>query len=134
MTGVQTCALPISLALQGNTAPYLQYAYARIRSILRKSGEQPGHIAALETVERDLVKKVLWLPTVVETVVQSLRPHQLAEYLFDLANTFSTFYSELSVLKAEPELRASRLALCELVARALQTGLGLLGIEVLERM
>jgi arginyl-tRNA synthetase len=123
-----------ALALQGNTAPYLQYAYARIRSILRKSEDAPGKITTLLPVERDLIKKVLWFPTVVETVAQSLRPHQLAEYLYDLANTFSSFYNDAPVLKAEPELRASRLALCELVARTLQTGLNLLGIEVLERM
>jgi arginyl-tRNA synthetase len=123
-----------ALALQGNTAPYLQYAYARIRSILRKSGSQPGPIAALQPIERDLVKKVLWFPTIVDAVAESLRPHQLAEYLFDLANTLSTFYSEVKVLVEDAELRASRLAICDLVGRTLQMGLNLLGIDVLERM
>ena len=123
-----------ALALSGNTAPYLQYAYARVRSILRNSDSPAGAVGPLQPVERDLVKKLLWFPTVVETVAQSLRPHQLAEYLFELANTFSSFYSELKVLTEDPALRASRLALCDLVARTLQKGLDLLGIEVLERM
>ena len=123
-----------ALSLQGNTAPYLQYAYARIRSILRKTDVAPGPLGALQPIERELVKKLLWFPTVVDAVAASARPHQLAEYLFELANQFSTFYSELSVLKAEPELRAARLALCDLVSRTLQTGLDLLGIEVIERM
>jgi arginyl-tRNA synthetase len=127
-----------ALALNGNTAPYLQYAYARNRSILRNSlsdgGVGPGPVAGLHAIERDLIKKLLWFPTVVEQVVQSLRPHQLADYLFDLANQYSTFFDKLPVLKGEPEVRASRLTLCELVARTLQTGLGLLGIEVVERM
>jgi arginyl-tRNA synthetase len=123
-----------ALALTGNTAPYLQYAYARIRSILRKTDAQPGPIGELAPIERELIKKLLWYPTVVEQVAQSLRPHQLAEYLFEAANQFSTFYSELPVLKAEPAVRDARLALCELTARTLQSGLALLGIEVLERM
>jgi arginyl-tRNA synthetase len=123
-----------ALALTGNTAPYLQYAYARIRSIVRKSASPPGAITQLEPLERDLIKKVLWFPTVVETVAESLRPHQLAEYLFDLANSFSSFYSKHKVLTEDPVIRASRLAICDLVASTLQKGLDLLGIEVLERM
>jgi arginyl-tRNA synthetase len=123
-----------ALALTGNTAPYLQYAYARIRSILRKTDAPPGPIGALAPIERELIKKLLWYPTVVEQVAQSLRPHQLAEYLYEMANQFSTFYSELPVLKAEPEVRDGRLALCDLTARTLKSGLALLGIEVLEQM
>jgi arginyl-tRNA synthetase len=124
-----------ALALNGNTAPYLQYAYARIQSILRKAETQPGAVAALSPIERDLVKRLLWFPTVIEQVAASLRPHQLCDYLYELANTFSTFYNEMPVIKAETnELRDSRLALCALTARTLETGLGLLGIEVLDRM
>jgi arginyl-tRNA synthetase len=124
-----------ALSLTGNTAPYLQYAYARIRSILRKAESPPGELGqALEPVERELVKRLLWFPAAVERVAVELRPHTLADYLYELADAFSTFYNEHPVLKAEPAVRASRLALCQLVARTLQTGLDLLGIEVLERM
>jgi arginyl-tRNA synthetase len=97
-------------------------------------GVGPGTIGALHGIERDLIKKLLWFPSVVDQVAQSLRPHQLADYLFDLANQYSTFFNELPVLKAEPAVRASRLSLCDLVARTLAKGLGLLGIEVLEQM
>jgi arginyl-tRNA synthetase len=126
-----------ALALSGNTAPYLQYAYARIRSMLRKGEEQgarPGAVGALAPIERTLVMKLLGFAAAVEEVGRAAKPHVLCEYLFDLATVFSTFYAELPVLKAEPDVRASRLALCEQVAKTLARGLGLLGIEVLERM
>jgi arginyl-tRNA synthetase len=123
-----------ALALTGNTAPYLQYAYARIRSILRKAAGAPvGPVAALAAPERELVKRLLWFPDAVEQVTRA-RPHLLAEYLFELATAFSTFYAEHPVLKAEPAERASRLRLCELTAETLQRGLAILGIDVLERM
>ena len=70
----------------------------------------------------------------VEAVAAQTRPHLLCDYLYDLAGAFSTFYGEHQVLKAEPAVRASRLQLCALTARALHDGLGLLGIDVLERM
>jgi arginyl-tRNA synthetase len=127
-----------ALALEGNTAPYLQYAYARIRSIARKGGEEAapgGEVVLGLPVERDLAKKILAYPEAVEQVARSLRPHLLCDYLFDLATAFSGFYAAAPVLKAEtPSLRASRLALTELTARVLRHGLDLLGIEVLERM
>jgi arginyl-tRNA synthetase len=125
-----------ALSLQGNTAPYLQYAYARIQSILRKGGPDAprGPIGALSPVERDLVKQLLNFPSVVAGAAEAARPHLLCDYLFELANTFSRFYTDHPVLKAEPAERASRLGLCELVARTLATGLDLLGIQVLDRM
>lgn len=137
-----------ALSLQGNTAPYLQYAYARIRSILRKSeGEAaatqaklPADASALEeelrqsTIERDLAMRLLAYAEVVEQVGRSARPHHLCDYLFELATAFSTFYNEHPVLKAEPRVRAARLELTGLVAATLRHGLDLLGIEVLERM
>ena len=124
-----------ALALNGNTAPYLQYAYARIRSILRKTEAKPGPLgAASARSSASWSRKLLWFPTIVEQVAASLRPHQLAEYLYELANSFSTFYNELPVMKADPAVRDARLAICELVARTLQQGLSLLGIDVLERM
>jgi arginyl-tRNA synthetase len=132
-----------ALALQGNTAPYLQYAYARIRSIVRKAGGgAPSPTAGGEgatvilgsPVERDLARRLLGYPEAVESVGRTLRPHLLCDYLYDLSTAFSGFYADHPVLKAEPAVRASRLLLTDLVSRVLSHGLGLLGIEVLERM
>jgi arginyl-tRNA synthetase len=129
-----------ALSLQGNTAPYLQYAYARMRSILRKAAAEsaePGAIAskgALSAVERALVSKLLWYPEAVEQVARTARPHILSDYLYELAATFSSFYTDEPVLKAEPKVRDARLALCDLTAVTIRSGLELLGIEVLERM
>lgn len=126
-----------ALALQGNTAPYLQYAYARIRSIQRKVAElgaTPGPLVALEPTERALVLALLKFPLAVEEVALSARPHALCDYLFALAGEFSSFYNELPVKDAEPAVRAARLTLCDRVATVLRQGLDLLGIEVVERM
>jgi len=126
-----------ALSLQGNTAPYLQYAYARIRSIQRKVAElgaAPGPLVALEPTERALVMTLLRYPLAVEEVAMSSRPHALCDYLFSLAGAFSSFYNELPVKDAEPAVRAARLTLCDRVATVLRRGLDLLGIEVVERM
>ena len=126
-----------ALALNGNTAPYLQYAYARVRSILRKAAEQgaePGPVGALEPAERGLILALLRLPLAVRDVAETCRPHLLCDQLYQVATAFSTFYNECPVLKAEPAVRASRLTLTAAVADGLKAGLGLLGIEVLERM
>jgi arginyl-tRNA synthetase len=128
-----------ALALQGNSGPYLQYAYARIRSILRKAAAdgagEPGARAAVSIApERALAVKLLGLDEAVEQVARTARPHVLCDYLYDLAGAFSTFYNEAPVLKAEPAVRAARLKLCALTADTLARGLELLGIEVLERM
>jgi arginyl-tRNA synthetase len=128
-----------ALSLSGNSGPYLQYAYARNQSILRKGREQysaePGAIAALLPSERALLLKIFDFGAAVEAVASTTKPHLLCDYLYELAGLYSTFNSEHSVLKAEtPELRASRLSLCALTARALHEGLGLLGIATLDRM
>jgi arginyl-tRNA synthetase len=126
-----------ALSLSGNSGPYLQYAYARIQSILRKAareGAAPGVIGALLPAERALLTKLYDYGAAVEAVAATTRPHLLCDYLYDLAGAFSTFYNEHPVLKAEPAVRAARLQLCALTARALKDGLGLLGIEVLDRM
>jgi arginyl-tRNA synthetase len=126
-----------ALSLSGNSGPYLQYAYARIQSILRKAaneGATPGAITTLLPSERALLTRLYDFGAAVEAVAAQTRPHLLCDYLYDLAGAFSTFYTEHQVLKAEPEVRASRLTLCQLTARALHEGLGLLGIEVLDRM
>jgi arginyl-tRNA synthetase len=126
-----------ALSLTGNSGPYLQYAYARIQSILRKAaaeGATPGTIGALEPSERALLTRLYDYGATVEAVAATTRPHLLCDYLYDLAGAFSTFYSEHQVLKAEPAVRASRLQLIAMTARALKDGLGLLGIDVLDRM
>ena len=125
------------LSLQGNTAPYLQNAYVRTRSIFRKSTEAvqlPNELTLVEPAELDLAKRLCQFTEIVPQVLNDFRPNILANYLFELANSFHAFYEACPVLKAEAQARASRLALCELSARVLQRGLNLLGIDVPEKM
>lgn len=125
------------LSFDGNTAPYLQYAHARIRSIFRRVAADPtgGHLAITAPEEKLLGLCILAFPTVVKEVSECLLPHKLCSYLYELATTYSTFYENCPVLRAETEeQKDSRLILCELSARVLETGLGLLGIEAPERM
>jgi arginyl-tRNA synthetase len=125
------------LSLQGNTAPYLQNAYVRIRSIFRKAGERQTKIDRLvlvETAEINLAKRLCQFAEVVPQVLNDFRPNILANYLFELANSFHTFYEACPVLKSEEPARGSRLALCDLAGRVLQCGLDLLGIKVPEKM
>ena len=129
------------LAMDGNTAPYLQYAYARIRSIFRKAASATGDasaghaIAALaESQELTLAKTLMRFAPTVESVGRELKPHLLCTYLYDLAGAFSSFYDNCPVLKSEEPTRASRLALCDLSARTIACGLDLLGIEHPEQM
>jgi arginyl-tRNA synthetase len=124
------------LAMDGNTAPYLQYAYARIRSIFRKAGEEPtsAPIALDSPYELAIAKHVLRLGEVIQQVARDLKPHLLCTYLYDLATKFSAFYENCPVLKSEGAMRASRLALCHLTSTTLALGLDLLGIEHPEQM
>jgi len=128
------------LSFQGNTAPYLQNAYVRIRSIFRKLAEagavwdQGQPISLEQPAELALGKRLLQFGEVLPLVLVDHRPNTLANYLYELANTFHAFYEACPVLKSEGAQRASRLALCEVSARLLKTGLQLLGIEVPERM
>jgi arginyl-tRNA synthetase len=130
------------LAMNGNTGAYLQYAYARNRSIFRKGGIAPEsirasrpEIALTHPAERALAVRLLRLPETLELAASELKPNIVTDYLFDLANAFSTFFDECPVLKAEsPARRDSRLALCDLTARTLKFGLDLLGIDVVEKM
>jgi len=124
------------LSFQGNTAPYLQYSYVRIRSIFRKAeGARAGTTVSLtEPAELALAKKLLQFGEVLPQVLDDYRPNQLANYLYELASTFHSFFEACPVLKAEAATRDSRLLLCEVSARVLQQGLALLGIEVPERM
>ncbi|MDC0684244.1 arginine--tRNA ligase [Sorangium atrum] len=126
------------LAFEGNTAPYLMYAHARIRSIFRKAGVESPREAGIvlsEPAERALALELLRFGAVLEDVAATLEPHRLCGYLFELAGSFTTFYERCPVLRAESdEVRRSRLALCDLTAEVLAKGLGLLGIEAPERM
>ncbi|WZO97012.1 arginine--tRNA ligase [Isosphaeraceae bacterium EP7] len=130
------------MARNGNTGAYLQYAYARIRSIFRKGDFAPEAIRAAapaiylsNPAERALGLRLLQFPEALELAAAELKANILTDYLFDLANRFSSFFEECPVLKAESaERRDSRLALCDLTARTLKFGLNLLGIEVVERM
>jgi arginyl-tRNA synthetase len=136
------------LSLHGNTAPYLQNAYVRIRSIFRKAGEptplpdvsETGHrpvataLTLKDAAELKLAKRLCQFGEIVPLVLNGFRPNILASYLFELANSFHAFYEACPVLKSEEPARGSRLALCDLTARVLQRGLDLLGIKVPERM
>jgi arginyl-tRNA synthetase len=128
------------LALNGNTAPYLQYAYARIRSIFRKAqiaGDWQSAIASIQLTapeELALARHLLNFGLVLEAVSEECRPNFLCNYLYELSGHFARFYEACPVLKAEGVERVTRLALCELTGRVLRQGLESLGIEVLEQM
>jgi arginyl-tRNA synthetase len=125
------------LSLQGNTAPYLQNAYVRIRSIFRKAGESApkiGNLVLESAAEINLAKRLCQFAEIVPQVLNDFRPNILANYLFELANSFHAFYEACPVLKSEEPARSSRLALCDLAGRVLQRGLDLLGIKVPEKM
>ncbi|MEV4474316.1 arginine--tRNA ligase [Nonomuraea sp. NPDC049504] len=128
------------VAFTGNTGPYLQYAQARIRSIFRKGEIDPaaatGPIRLGAAPERALALQLLGFGSVVEQATELSEPHRLCAYLYATASAFTDFFEQCPVLKegVDPDTRASRLALCALTLRVLETGLGLLGVPVPERM
>ena len=128
------------LALQGNTAPYLQYAYTRIKSIFRKSEADLSpvtrHVSLALSAPEEIAlgKHLLNFGLTLEAVAEEYRPNFLCNYLYELAGKFTSFYENCPVLKADDATRASRLALCDLTARVLKLGLGVLGIETVEQM
>ncbi len=125
------------LAFEGDTGPYLQYAHARLRSILRRAGEVDlrGATFALEnTPSRSLALALLGWPDAVASVLEGAAPHRLCTYLFDLAQRLTAFYEACPVLNAEGVVRVERLAMCDLAARTLALGLEALGIAAPERM
>ncbi len=130
------------LATDGNTATYMQYAYARNRSIFRKGDENerpfrtdPPLPSLEQPPERQLARELLRLEEALTTAAAEYQPHAITGYLWDLAKSYSGFFQNCPVLKAEtPALRRSRLLLCDLTARVIQRGLDLLGIRTLERM
>jgi len=127
------------LAFDGNTGPYLQYAYARIRSIFRRAGVERADVQSVTPTleapaERALALALLGFEAAVRETLERWAPHRLCTYLFDLASTFTEFYEACPVLRSEEPLRSSRLALADLTARVLAAGLALLGIDAPERM
>jgi arginyl-tRNA synthetase len=128
------------LAMNGNTAPYLQYAYTRIRSIFRKMDVPinnqitPEAFAVSAPAEIALAKHLLNFGLVLEAVALDYRPNYLCNYLFELAGFFASFYESCPVLKAPEPVRTARISLCDLTSRVLKQGLEVLGIETTEQM
>ncbi len=126
------------LALQGDTAPYLQYSYVRVRSIFRKLGDEtkidPSALVVEADAEVHLARMLVRFGETVPILLDDFRPNLLANYLLELAKAFHSFFEACPVLKSEGDTQNTRLALCELTSRVLERGLGLLGIEVPERM
>ncbi|QIF03039.1 arginine--tRNA ligase [Roseimicrobium sp. ORNL1] len=125
------------LSLQGNTAPYLINAYVRTRAIFRKlegAVTLTDDVQLTEDAERALALKLLQFGEAVHDVLEDFRPNLLAQYLYELADTFHTFYEACHVLRAEGTARNTRLVLCDATSRVLKEGLGLLGIKTTERM
>ncbi|MCE3252837.1 MAG: arginine--tRNA ligase, partial [Cellvibrio sp.] len=128
------------LSFEGNTAPYLQYAFTRVQSIFRKAGVTPESLTNAIVIgteqEKTLAIKLLQFSEVLDQVAREALPHLLCTYLYEIASLYMTFYEACPILKdgVEPEIRDSRLRLCHLVARTIERGLDLLGIEVMERM
>ncbi|HEV2296707.1 MAG TPA: arginine--tRNA ligase [Tepidisphaeraceae bacterium] len=128
------------LAMDGNTAPYLQYAHARIKSIFRRAAERGIAYDATASIQLEapheiaLVKHVMRFGEVLELIARELKPHHLTNYLYELATRFSGFFENCPVIQSEEPTRSSRLSLCDLTARTLATGLDLLGIEHPEQM
>ena len=126
------------LSFEGNTAPYLQYAYTRIRSIFRRAGVDPasleGECIPKEAKEQALAVKILQYPETIDAALEEYQPNLLAGYLFELSGIFMSFYEDCPVLKTDRGTRQSRLLLCRLASDVLKHGLSLLGIGTLERM
>ena len=125
------------LALTGDTAPYLQNSYVRVRSIFRKiDGEftAPKSLTISENAEINLARLLVRFGEVVPATLEDCRPNLLAAYLYELAKAFHSFYEACPVLKSEGAVRETRLALCDLTARVLKKGMGLFGITMPERM
>jgi arginyl-tRNA synthetase len=123
----------------GNTGPYLQYAHARMSQVLRKAdaegyGEQTKVLVLDEPAEQTLALLLTRYGEIVDEVAETLQPHRLCAYLYDLAGALSIFYEQCPVLKSTGDVRDSRLALCVATKRVLASGLNLLGIEALDRM
>jgi arginyl-tRNA synthetase len=126
------------LSFEGNTAPYLQYAYTRIKSIFKRAGvnasELQGEIVLTEPVELQLGVKLLQFPEALEGVLEDYQANVLCNYLYELAVTFMSFYEACPIIKSDDATRMSRLLLSDITARTLKQGLDLLGIRTVEQM
>ena len=126
------------LAFEGNTAPYLQYAYTRIQSIFRRAGDDatPGPVQLNDAAEEALAQKLVQFNDAIQNVAAKGMPHLLCTYLYELSGLFMSFYEACPINKegVEPVIKASRLSLCAATSRVIKQGLALLGIQVLERM
>lgn len=126
------------LNFEGNTAPYMQYAYTRVRSIFAKAGVNPdtltGEIVIADDKERALAVKLLQFEEALRQVAKDGTPHVLCGYLYELAGIFSSFYEACPILSADDDTKNSRLQLADLTAKTLKTGLDLLGIKTVEKM
>ena len=125
------------LSFEGNTAPYLMYAYARIRSILMKANREESNnkISELKTpLERLLLTKLIQFPEIIDSVASDCFPNLLCNYLYELAGMFMRFYEECPILSENQDLRQSRLSLSHYSSLTLKQGLELLGIETLSQM
>ena len=128
------------LSFEGNTAPYLQYSYARIQSILRKAEEigkplnEKFDMTITEKAERNLATYLTLFPTMALRAGEAYKPNLLTDYLFELAKKFNTFYNSCPILNQEDDVLFSRLVLIDRVAKTLKTGLDLLGINTVNRM
>ena len=124
------------LAMNGNTAPYLQYAYVRVQSIFRKAGNTTGTALVMldHPTELDLAKHILRFSDTLEAVLADDKPNWLTGYLYELAGKFSVFYDSCPVIQSAEPTRSSRLVLCRLTADIMKRGLNLLGIDVIEQM
>lgn len=126
------------LSFEGNTAPYLQYAYTRIRSVFKRaavaSEDLAGNITLDESAELQLAVKLLQFPEALDAVLEDYQANILCNYLYELAGLFMSFYEACPILKAGDDVRASRLLLCDITARTLRQGLDLLGIRTVEQM
>ena len=124
------------LSFEGNTAPYLQYAYTRVQSVFRKAGTWDNNavITLNEAMEQQLAIELLKFEDVLDSIANTSYPHYLAAYLYQIATLFSRFYEACPILKADEATRNSRLQLTSLTGKTLQQGLALLGIDTLETM
>lgn len=126
------------LSFDGNTAPYLQYAYTRVKSVFRRAGIDPaeitGNVLLTDAAETALALKLLQFEEALDGTLEEYQPNVLCGYLFEVAGEFMTFYENCPVLKADDEIKHSRLLLCDITARTLDCGLGLLGIFTVEQM
>ena len=127
-----------ALSFEGDTAPYMQYAYARIKSILHKKKIQPSEKNFADKLgtkeDMDIIKHLSIFPAVVKKATDELRPHLIANYSYSLAQKFNEYYHIHQILKSDEKTTKARIILISCIAYVIENSLGLLGIEVLDKM